>query len=421
MSIAGVLNSQLRSFRSVLAVRDYRKLWLAQVVSTFGDRFTQLGLTTLTFALTGADTSIGVVLSLTVLPQVIFSVPAGVVADRVSRRRLLVTADLARAAIVLALALWIRLPIVAVYALTLAHASASTFFTPTRYAILPEIVGRDRLLDANALDETSQSTIDPLAYLVAGVLIAGAGLRFAFGVDALTFVVSALLITTIIGSERARNRHKAGIWPEDSQHEREGASLLLHDARAGFSFIWQNPVLRANTILLMLATLIASSEFPLSYMLVFSHWKRGAFGLGVMEAALAVGIILGGLLCGWFVRLQGRGMSIIIGLLATGVCMAAIAVLPFAPAVLVMAVSGVFNMFFFVPTMTLQQDLAPSDIRGRVLSTRRWYTATTILASYVLATVLVRSIAVQHVLLGLGIGLTVIALGAMAFPVLRTR
>jgi hypothetical protein len=114
-------------------------------------------------------------------------------------------------------------------------------------------------------------------------------------------------------------------------------------------------------------------------------------------------------------------MSIIIGLLATGVCMAAIAVLPFAPAMLVMAVSGVFNMLFFVPTMTLQQDLAPSHIRGRVLSTRRWYTATTILASYVLATVLVRSIAVQHVLLGLGIGLTVIALGAMAFPVLRTR
>jgi MFS family permease len=422
MSVAAVMGRQIDGFRGVLTIRDYRRLWLAQVVSTFGDRFTQLGLTTLIFVTTGSEVGIGVVLSLTVAPQVAFSVLAGVAADRVSRKRLLVTTDLVRAAIVLALAMWAGLPIAAIYLLTVAHATGTVFFTPTRYAMVPELVGSDRLLAANALDETSQNTVDPLAYLAAGILIGAAGLRLTFGVDALTFVASALLIGSMVDHGRARAAERTGECARGLHRlDASRRSAFLSEAREGFAFIWEHPVLRANTVLLMLATLVASSEFPLSYMLVLEHWKKGPFGLGLIEAGLAAGVVLGGFLCGWFVGLTGRGLSIIIGLLATGICMAAAALLPFAPAVFAMAVSGVFNVFFFVPTITLQQEAAPDEIRARVLSTRRMYTATTILASYVLATVLVRSVAAQDVLFAMGTGLAVLSLGALAFPVLRAR
>ena len=121
MSAVAAVRSQLVGYRRILALRDYRLLWSAQVVSTFGDRLTQIGLITLVFAMTGSDLSIGLVLTLTVLPRAVFGVFAGALADRVSRKTLLIATDCARALIVLVLALAAGLPLGAVYLLSLIH------------------------------------------------------------------------------------------------------------------------------------------------------------------------------------------------------------------------------------------------------------------------------------------------------------
>ena len=397
------------TFRDVLRIRDYRLLWAAQVVSTFGDRLTQIAITAVVFALTGSEVSIGLALSLTMLPQALFGLPAGAVADRCSRKSLLVATDVIRAGLILALAMLARLPVEMVYVVAALHATATVFFAPARYAVLPDIVAPEQLLQANSLDETSQSALDPVAYVVGGALVAAAGTRMSFTLDALTFAASATLIA-------ATTTRRASMWRAPADENR---SSFRRDMLTGLRHLWDTPRLRANTILMLLASLVASAESPLTYMLVLSHWRTGAWGLGVIEAGLAVGIVAGSLICSYVVATLGRGLCILLGLVLTGISMIGVAQLSFWPAVLLVAVSGVFNMMFWVPTVNLQLELAPPAARARVLSARRTLSTLTILFSYALSTALVSVMAATTVLTLFGAALFAVSAGGLGYAELR--
>ncbi|HEY5387289.1 MAG TPA: MFS transporter [Thermoleophilia bacterium] len=408
MSVMAAVRGQLGGYRRILRLRDYRLLWSAQVASTFGDRLTQIALTTLVFALSGSDIGIGIVLTLTVLPRAVFGLLAGAVADRVSRKSLLITTDLTRALIVLVLAVAADLPLSAIYLLAALQSTATVFFTPTRYAVLPDIVPQRHLLAANTLDETTQSTLDPVAFLVGGALVAGVGARLGFAIDAATFVLSAALITLTTARGAAQ-------W-----HGRDTGRLTA-GLTDGLRVLWRQPALRANTMLMLFAATIASAETPLTYMMVMTHWRTGPFGLGVLEAGLAVGFVVGALACESVVQRVGKGPTILIGLVGTGITMAAIALLPFWLAVAVNGVSGAFNILFFVPTLTLHQELAPPATRARVLASRGALMAVALFVSYALATGLTTLTAPGVVMGVMGLVLTGGALLAALVPELRRR
>jgi len=418
MSAVAAVRTQLVGYRRILALRDYRLLWSAQVVSTFGDRLTQIGLIALVFAMTGSDRSIGLVLTLTVLPRAVFGLFAGALADRVSRKTLLIATDCARALIVLVLALAAELPLGAVYLLAALHATATVFFTPTRYAVLPDIVPEHELLAANTLDETTQSGLDPVAYLIGGALIAALGVRAGFGVDSVTFLASAALImlTTARGAAQWHARRGGRSGADVAEPTNVGLGL-----GAGFRAIWQDHILRANTLLLVTAAAVASAEMPLTAMLVLTHWRRGAMGLGILEASLAVGFVLGAFTCGPLVDRLGKGPTILVGLIGTGVAMGAVAALPFWPAVILNGVSGVFNLLFFVPTLTITQERAPSSVRARVMSSRAALMAVALVASYAAATALASTFAPRLVMLAMGLLLTAGTAVAWQVPALRQR
>lgn len=408
-AVAGVAH-QLSGYRRLLGIRDYRLLWAAQVVSTYGDRLTQIAVAALVYGITGSEMGLGLVLTIGQLPRAAMGFVAGTVADRVSRKTLLLVTDCARGIIVLVLALWAGVPLPFIYVLTALQATGATFFNPTRYAVVPDIVPRGDLLSANTLDETTQSALDPVAYLIGGSLVALMGVRVAFGVDTLTFLLSALLIamTTPRG---------AAIW----RAERDVRRPVHVEAAEGVRLLFRDPLLRANTMLMLVAGLIASADTPLLYMLAFSHWKRGAFGLGILEAGLAIGFILGALVCGPTVDRLGKGYSILLGLLGTGVCMGLLAVLPFWPAVVVNGMSGIFNILFFVPSITLTQERAPRSARARVLSSRGALMSVSMFTSYALATVLTTRVSASVLLATAGAALAVMAAAATAVPALRQR
>jgi MFS family permease len=427
MNAIAPLRAQFAGYHRVLSIHDYRLLWSAQVVSTFGDRLTQIGLISLVFAMTGSNSTIGLVLTLTVLPRAVFGLFAGALADRVSRKTLLIATDCARALIVLILALGAGLPLGAVYLLAALHATVTVFFTPTRNAVLPDIVAEHELLTANTLDETTQSALDPVAYLLGGALIAALGVRAGFGIDSLTFLASAALIalTTARGASQwyarrgSANGHPR--WGEATDAGAPGPPSPGLQLGAGMRAIWQDHVLRANTVLLLCAAAIASAETPLTSMLVLSHWRRGAMGLGLFEASLAVGFVLGALCCGPIVDRFGKGPTILTGLIATGVVMAAVAVLPFWPAVVLNGVSGVFNLLFFVPALTLVQERAPGLVRARVISSRAALMALALVVSYGAATMLSAVFEARLVMVAMGLLLTAGTIVACQVPALRQR
>jgi MFS family permease len=403
-AVAGVVG-QIADYRRLLGIRDYRLLWAAQVVSTYGDRLTTVALAALAYGITGSEIGLGLVLTIAEAPRAIFGLLAGAIADRVSRKTLLVATDCVRAVLVLCLALWASVPLEVVYLLTLLLAIAAVFFNPARYAVLPDIVPRGDLLNANTLDESTQSALDPVAFLAGGALVAAIGVQMAFAIDSLTFVVSAGLIAMT-------TKRSAAMW----RAERDEPRPIQRDVADGVRLLFGHPILRWNMVIMLFAGLVVGGDTVLVYMMAFTHWERGALGIGIFEAGLAVGFVLGALVCGTVVRAVGNGYAVVFGMLGTGACMMLIAVLPFWPAVVVNGISGVLNMLFFVPGITLTQDLSPRNARARVMATRHTLISVSVFLSYLLVTALAATVP-PATLMGI-MGLT-LALATVPAPLVR--
>lgn len=175
--------------------RNFRRLWLAQIVSEIGDWFYTLAIYSLLLQLTGRAGSVALALVLQVLPQTLVGPAAGVVNDRVRRKRVMITADVARFAIVLAMLLVrSRSTVWLVYPLLLAETVMAAFFEPARSAVIPNITPREDVLLANTLSSATWSVNLLIGASVGGVVAALFGRDAVFVLNALSFLLSALFI-----------------------------------------------------------------------------------------------------------------------------------------------------------------------------------------------------------------------------------
>jgi MFS family permease len=137
---------------------NFRKLWLAQIVSELGDWFYTLAIYSLLLQLTGRASSVALALVLQVLPQTLIGPAAGVINDRVRRKRVMITADLVRMVIVFAMLLVrSRSTVWLVYPLLLFETLMAAFFEPARTAVVPNITAREDVLVANTLSSATWS------------------------------------------------------------------------------------------------------------------------------------------------------------------------------------------------------------------------------------------------------------------------
>lgn len=187
------------SFRSYLRLiggnPNFRRLWSAQVVSEIGDWFYTLAIYNLLLQLTGHAGSVALALILQVLPQTLIGPAAGVVNDRVRRKRVMIAADLGRVAIVLCM-LFVRSRdmVWLVYPLLVAETLLAAFFEPARSSVIPNIVEREDVVLANTLSSTTWSINLMLGAAAGGVVAALLGRDAVFILNALSFLVSAILI-----------------------------------------------------------------------------------------------------------------------------------------------------------------------------------------------------------------------------------
>lgn len=182
---------------SLFRIPDFRLLWTGQVVSQFGDALTNLALLLAAERLTGSTAVVAATAVAIALPQLLFGLVAGVYVDRWNRRRVMIVSDLVRAVLVLGFVavtgperIWLM------YVVAFAQAGVGTFFNPAKTALLPDVVGRDHLLQANSVSETARVLVGVAGTAVAGFVVAIAGVVWpAFVMDAATFVASAILIS----------------------------------------------------------------------------------------------------------------------------------------------------------------------------------------------------------------------------------
>ncbi|CAA9525961.1 MAG: hypothetical protein AVDCRST_MAG85-3235 [uncultured Solirubrobacteraceae bacterium] len=186
---------------AVLRLRDFRLLLGAQGISVFGDRMVSVALAFAVIEIGGSPSEVGLVLAAATLPLVGSVLIGGVVGDRVSRRGLMVTADLVRVATQAAMAVLLLAGVAEVWSLALLGGLtgvATGFFNPASTAVLPEVVlDAEKLQQANALRSTVASASEIGGPVAAGVLVASVGAGYAIAVDAATFAVSAACLALL--------------------------------------------------------------------------------------------------------------------------------------------------------------------------------------------------------------------------------
>lgn len=178
--------------------KNFRYLWLSQIISQLGDWFNLIASATLIAHLTSSGLAIGALFLARLLPPFVLGPLAGVIADRFDRRKILIASDLLRMVVVLGF-LFVRTEqhVWLIYGLTILQLSISAFFEPARAAILPGLVGRKELVTANALASVTWSTMLALGAALGGLATAWFGVTVAFIIDAATFAVSAWFVSLV--------------------------------------------------------------------------------------------------------------------------------------------------------------------------------------------------------------------------------
>src|SRR5581483_8825985 len=182
-------------WRMVRHNRNFRRLWIAQIVSEMGDWFYAVAIYSLLLEFTGKASSVALALVLQVLPQTFIGPMAGVINDRLSRKKVMIAADIARAIIVGSMLLVrSRSMVWMVYPLLFMETIMWAFFEPGRNSALPNIVSQEDLIVANTLSSTTWSFNFAVGSLLGGVVAAFIGRGAVFVINALSFIVSALLL-----------------------------------------------------------------------------------------------------------------------------------------------------------------------------------------------------------------------------------
>lgn len=343
---------------AALGSPNFALLWSAQVISSFGDKITIFALAYVTWELTLSAISTTLAVVITTLPHALFGFFGGAISDAVGHRRAMVICDLTRmvaiAAIPVLLAVGASLSVP--YALVLVAALCSAVFNPARMAIVPDLVRPDRLSLSNSLVYASDRTVEIVGTLLAGVLVAVLQ-EAAFYVDAVTFGVSGLLLTRI--------------KMVDPTPRRISWAGLIGDALDGARLLRDHAVLRANTIFSLLAQLAVPIVNGLTPVLVFRELALGPEHLGAVEAALALGAVVAGLLYPALLGRARKGRAIVSGFAFLGAVLVAIAfATTFETTLVLFALLGVANVLYYVPNITLSQEVTPPALRARVFGAR---------------------------------------------------
>src|SRR5256714_10614662 len=185
--------------------RPFRFLWFGQVVSQMGDWFDTIAVYTIALSLTGSTRSVALIMVARFLPGVVIGPLSGVIADRFSRRAIMIASDIVRAIVVLGF-LFVRRPdqMWLVYVLTVLQLAFSTFFEPAKTAVIPSIVSDRELVPANAIASVTWSVMLTLGAAIGGFVAGSFGTNAAFVLDSLTFVASAILISTVRFPKRVK-------------------------------------------------------------------------------------------------------------------------------------------------------------------------------------------------------------------------
>ena len=337
---------------------QFRMLWIGSAISLLGDQFYLVALPWVILQLTGSAVAMGTIMMLASVPRAVLMLLGGVLSDRFSPRRILISTSCARTAFVGAISVLVWFHILALwhlYLLAFAFGTADAFATPAASTYLPFLVKKDQLVAANSLFQSTAQLTTITAPAPAGLIIKAFGAAWAFMADAISFLA-------IIGA----------LWklpdPPAPAVPVTGKPRVWRSIMEGFRCVYQDVPLRSLTLLVAVMNFCISGPMNvgLAYLAKQKFNSPTAFGLAV--SALAAGGLLGSLLAGVW-KPHRRGVLMLSVCVVLALCLGSIGLLhvlwALVSVLLLMGMAAALSNIHIISW--IQQRVEPA-VMGRVMS-----------------------------------------------------
>ena len=348
---------QLPRTFAALKHRNYRLFWSGQIISLIGTWMQTVGQGWLVLSLTNSPFKLGLVSMAGSLPVLLFTLWGGVVADRVNKRKLIITTQTCAMLLAFTLAILVTLKVIQVWHIVMLAfflGTVNSFDTPTRQAFVVEMVGKEDLTNAIGLNSAMFNTARMAGPAIAGLLIAALGVAGCFWLNGVSF------IAVIIGLAFIQNTFKA--------ERREGGSPLKN-LLEGLRYLWSNKV-----VLALIANVAVSSIFGMPYMMLMPVFAKqvlhgGPSTYGMLLSAAGAGAILGALIVATRGAKVRKGTTILLG---SGLFALFLFLFSFSHwfgvSLVLLMVTGFAMITQNVTTNSLIQTAVPDFLRGRIMS-----------------------------------------------------
>ncbi|HHV94127.1 MAG TPA: MFS transporter [Firmicutes bacterium] len=397
--------------------RDYGLLLVGRLVSNIGDGIYYFALTWLVLDLTGSGTVLGSVLMAASLPGILLTPFAGVIVDAVSRKLIIVGADLIRGALILTVAVIYysgQMTLSILYGATVLLSLCGVVFGPAVSATIPNLVKKEELVQANARDSLSMSATGILGPIAGAALLGAVGYAGVFVFTGISFILSGISEVFIR-------------FPAQEQRVSAAASSspvrqFMLNLKEGFAYVWDNVGLRTVILFALLLNFMGTPMFSV----VFPYFAKQVLKLeaghyGLIQSSFPVGVMAGTFLVGMLARKVGKHRLISWATIGQGIIALLISIIAFPvvyqqlPVLAVLAsiavpmlFLGVFNVQVNVPLNVMLQETVSDHYRGRVFGLVGSLVQMLVPISTALAGVLVDTIPTSYFLIASGIAAVVL-------------
>ncbi|WP_164701703.1 MFS transporter [Modestobacter sp. KNN46-3] len=401
--------------RSLLRHHDFRQLWAAETVSQVGTQVTLLALPVLAVSLLEATPlEMGVLTALETAAFLLIGLPAGAWVDRWRRRRVLVTADLVRAAVLATLPVAYLLDVLTLgqlFVVAAATGTATVFFDVAYQSYLPALVDRDQLVDGNGKLEASRAVAQVAGPGITGVLLRVLSAPMVIALDAASFLLSAFFLSRV--------------QRPDAVPDRAGRRPLRTEIAEGLSFVVRQPLLRRIVACTGTSNLFSTITTTLLVLYALRRLELSESVLGLVFSAGAVGGLVGAATAARFARTVGEGRAIPLAVMVM-VPFTALTPLAATGAPLILLPLGQFGfswavVVYNITQVSFRQRLCPPALLGRMNASVRFLVFGTMPLGGLLGGVLGTWLGVLPTLWIAAAGQLLAAGWVVASPLLRMR
>ncbi|MEU9389766.1 MFS transporter [Streptomyces sp. NPDC048324] len=333
------------------ASADFRRLWVSGLISNFGSFLTFVALPVQLKELTGSAAAVGAIGAVELLPLLVFGLYGGALADALDKRKLIIRTEVGQGLLSAVLLLNALLPSPAVWPLYVVAALSSALVSvqrPATDSLWPRIVAHEHMPAATALNSLRWTGGGVAGPALAGVVVAYAGLGWAYGADLMTFVVSVALMVPIAASPASH----------------EAAKPSLRAIAEGARYAWSRKELLGTYAVDLAAMFLA---MPLAVLPFLADELHANWSLGLMYATLPLGSMLVSLTSGWTSRVHRHGRTVVLAAALWGLAIAGAGVVGNVWLVLLfLTVAGGCDMVSGIFRGAMWNQTIPDELRGRL-------------------------------------------------------